>query len=349
MNLIVLGINHKKAPLEIREKFSFREDALAHHYRDLTKGPDIDEVFILSTCNRVEIYCVGVEMGRTSKRLKKFLYDIHGISPNFFKQYFYVKKSVNALRHLYRVASGLDSMMIGEPQILGQIKKAYESASSVGVIGPRLHQVIQDSLRVGKKVRSSTGISRGVTSISGVVVELIKKELKGKDKKILVIGAGKIGAMTAVKLADISKHEIVVTNRDMARAGKLSRKHNLRVTEFSRLPQEISAADIVIATTTAPHLIHRGLIESILKTRQAELIFIDLGVPRNIDDAVRAVPGVRLFNIDDLAPAIEQTIRNREIEARKAEQIIQKEMALTRREPAFKKVEAYVCDLSFSA
>ncbi|MBF0531968.1 MAG: glutamyl-tRNA reductase [Candidatus Omnitrophica bacterium] len=359
MTLVVLGINHKTAPLDIRERYSFPDNALEGYYRGLLAGGPIREAMILSTCNRVEIYGVGEDAVQVVDRLVEFLNDIQLIAPEFLRQYFYRKTGEAALGHFFRVASGLDSMLIGEPQILGQIKRAYEKALAAGAVGSGLHAVIQDGLRIGKKVRNHTGITRGVTSLSGVVIDLIKREPGLNQKKILVIGAGKIGATTVGKLAEMAVQEIVLTNRDIARAAQLARQPNWRVAEFVDLPREVAAADIVVAATTAPHLINRSMLEYICQGRQKELLLIDLGVPRNIDAAARAMSGVRLYNIDDLAPVIEQTIRDRAVEARKAQAIVSREILAARRQTsnpargaagiaAAPAGEKFLCELSFS-
>lgn len=343
MSIVVVGINHTKAGLGVRERFSLNPDALVGQYLELTCRPQLEEVFILSTCNRVEFYAVGSDAEQVAGELKDFLCASHALQPAFLERYFYCRRDAAAITHLYRVASGLDSMIIGEAQIIGQIKKAYERAVAAGAVGPQLHKTLQDALRVSKKVRHSTAISRGVTSISGVVVELIKQEPGIEQKKVLVIGAGKVGAMTVAKLADITLREITVINRDKAAAEALRRKPNVRVADIRMLPHEVFSADIVIAATAAPHLINREMIEALLSTRQAELLLVDLGVPRNIEETVRSLSGARLYNIDDLSSVIDQTIRARSYEAAKAEEIIAHEVATANSAAAANSVNACVC------
>lgn len=328
MRIVVIGINHKKAPLEIREKLCFRDDELDEHYGALKKHPEIRESFILSTCNRVEVYAAGEEVVKTADRLKCFLCQAHELPQGFLESYSYLKTDKEAIAHLYRVAGGLDSMVLGEPQILGQIRKAYDRARAAGVIGSCLNKAMQDALRVGKKVRRLTGISRGVTSISGVVVEMIRKEPGLEAKKALVIGAGKIGGMTVKKLAALGLLRVTVVNRDRAAAEGLEKIPNVRAADIRSLPRELLSADIVIAATAAPHMVNREMIEALLSGRRDELILVDLGVPRNIDETARGLKGARLFNIDDLSPVIERTIRDRGLESKKAEEIIRDEVAM---------------------
>ncbi|MBF0384284.1 MAG: glutamyl-tRNA reductase [Candidatus Omnitrophica bacterium] len=328
LNIVLIGTNHKKAPLEIREKFSFEDKSLSKYYRELSSNLDIEEALMLSTCNRVEIYAVGESISKITAKLTNFICRTHKLPQSYIEHYFYNKTNEEAVIHLNRVASGLDSMVLGENQILGQIKKAYEKADSSKAIGSILHKTIQDSLRIGKKVRSLTGISRGVTSISGVVVDLIKKEQDLSNKRILVIGAGKIGVMTTKKLSELPLKEIVVTNRDIAKAKNAAVKLNVRVTDFSKIAKEIALSDIVVAATAAPHIISKDMVSAILHGRHKRIIFVDLGVPRNVEEAVRNIAGVKLYNIDDLSPVIDRTLYSRSIEANKAEEIIRREMYL---------------------
>jgi len=348
MDIVVVGISHKKAPIEVREKVSFGKDDMARNYDILKNHPEISEAFILSTCNRVELYGTGPSADAAIRRLKGFLSGIHGLDPEYLDGFLYHRTGASALAHLLRVAGGLDSMVLGEQQIMGQIKTAYDEACAAGSIGSCLHKTIQDALRVGKKVRSLTNISRGVTSISGAVVELIKKEAGLEEKRALVIGAGKIGALTVSKMADLSMKEVVVTNRDMSRLEALLTRENIRAADIRTLFEEISAADIVIAATAAPgNLLHRGMVESALKAGDKGLLLIDMGVPRNIDDNVRDIPGVRLYNIDDLAPVIDETIRARSLEAVKAEDIIQEELEALGAGPKGRTRSAKLCAGSF--
>lgn len=329
MDIVLVGISHKTAPLDVREKFSFSDTSLDANYRALKNYHELSEALILSTCNRVELYGAGPDVAAVAGRLRAFLCASHGIAAGYMERYVYTKTGPEALEHLYRVTSGLDSMVIGEQQIMGQIKKAYSQACSNRSIGPYFHRAVQDALRIGKKTRSLTAISRGVTSIPGAVVEMVKREARIEDKKIFVIGAGKMGGMTVAKLAELAISEITVTNRDITRAEGLKIKRNVRIADIHTIGQEVERADIVIAATAAPaYLLDRAIVENTLRARPRGLLLIDLGVPRNIDEAVRTVEGVRLYNIDDLAPIIRETIRNRNLEAWKAQEIIQDEIAI---------------------
>lgn len=326
MGIAVIGINHKKAGLKVRERFSFNSEDLNAHYEALKTTLKLQEAFILSTCNRVELYGAGPDTLQVSAALKDYLCGTFQVRPQFLEEYFYCKTDRQSLAHLFKVASGLDSMVIGESQIIGQIKKAYGEALASGAVGAHLHKALQDALRVAKKVRSLTRISRGVTSVSGVVVELIKKEPALENKKVLVIGAGKVGSMTVAKLSALNLGEIIVMNRDKTAAQELKKYRNVRVADMRLLPKEVFGADIVIAATAAPHIVSREMVEALLLVRRKGLLLIDLGVPRNVEETVRQLEKARLYNIDDLAPVIDQTLRNRKLEAEKAEAIIEDEL-----------------------
>ena len=326
MNIVVIGLNHKTAPLEVRERVSFACDRMEVHYGQLSSYADISECLILSTCNRVELYGIGCDADGVEAALKDMLHRTHNVRPGAMDGHLYAKSGLDAVCHLFRVAAGLDSMVIGESQIVQQIRKAYDAAASFGAAGTYIKAMAADSLQAGAKARSLTGVSRGVTSIPGAAVKLIKDEADVDKKRIVVVGAGKIGRMTIMKLADIPAKEIVVMNRDKSRAQELGDRHNVTVKDFSALEAELLNADIVVAATASNrYLIDRAMIEKAVSPDGREMILIDLGVPRNIDESARRIRGVRLYNIDDLRPIVEEVIRNRTYEAAKAEKIIRAE------------------------
>lgn len=323
MRVVLVGLNHKTAPLHIREQISFVDNNVDNSYSLLKIYPHIVESFMLSTCNRVELYGAGYDGKKVADELEDFLYKTHEVRPGSLGEYLYRKMDAEAIRHLFRVASGLDSMIIGENQILGQIKMAYEKAKVAGSVGFHLHKLLQNALRIGKKVRSLTNISKGVASIPGAVLELIKKEKYLSSKKVLVIGAGKMGRMTVARLAKSGIREVVVINRDKSRAENLEKDGKVRVESFSALKDELLVTDIIIAVTASiDYIITREMIEELFREKRGDLLLIDLGVPRNIEESVRDIVEVRLYNIDDLGIIIEETMRNRTVEAEKAEEII---------------------------
>ncbi len=324
----MIGLSHRTAPLSVREKVSFSDTNIEDSYALLEAYPYIKESFILSTCNRVELYGAGYDGKMIASGLEDFLYGTHEMIPGSLETCLYRKMDAEAVYHLSRVASGLDSMIIGESQILGQIKRSYDKARLAGSVGGCLHKLLQDALRAGRKVRSLTDISKGVTSIPAAALELIKREGDIGAKSVVVIGAGKIGGMAVARLAKSGIREAVVVNRDRSRAERIikesiAQKGNVRAESLDALKREISMADIVItATASVDYVITRKMLEEILRQRRKGLLLIDLGVPRNIEDSVRRIEGVRLYNIDDLKPIVEEAICNRMAEAEKAEEII---------------------------
>lgn len=322
MNIVTIGLSHKTAPLRIREKIDFSDVNAENSYILLKAYPDIKEAFILSTCNRVELYGVGYDEKKVKEALKDFLYKSHEIMNHDLEEYLYEKTGPEAIRHLARVAAGLDSMIIGESQILGQIKRSYERANEAGFIGMRLHRLLQDAIRIGKKVRTLTDISKGVTSLPGAAIELIKKQKHIAGEKVLVIGAGKIGRMTVSRLSSCGIKEVVVINRENTKLEDIKKTHNVRAENFDALRRELSRADIVITATSAvKYIITHDMVRDIFK-KKSEILLIDLGVPRNIEDSVKDIKGVRLYNVDDLGCIIDDTILTRELEAGKAEALI---------------------------
>lgn len=338
MKLVLLGVSHKTAPLEIREGMSFSESSLRKAYGMLCAQDAIDEAYILSTCNRVELYAVGGCREKTERALREFLDRVHVRVTMNLESHLYRKTGRDAAMHLCQVAAGLDSMVPGENQIMGQIKRAYELASQFGAVGPKIHQLLQDALRLGKKVRTETAIARGVTSLPGAVLEMMKRKCEIRGKSVLVIGAGKIGALTVEKLARMEVREVVVVNRDKAKAECLKTKDKVRVGNYECLSEALAGADIVIAATTAEtYVITREEVERIVRETAKEMLFFDLGVPRNIEESVKDVAGVRLFNVDHLGLVIENAVRSRSEEIEKAQKIIRESFARLRSESSFEK------------
>ncbi len=333
MKLVLLGISHKTAPLEIREGMSFSESSLQKAYGMLCAHDAIAEAYILSTCNRVELYAVGRCQKKIEGALREFLKKAHVRVTMDLESHLYRKEGRDAAMHLCHVAAGLDSMVPGENQILGQIKRAYDLAAQFDAVGPKIHQLLQDALRLGKKVRTETAIARGVTSLPGAVLEMMKRKCEIKGKGVLVIGAGKIGALTVEKLSRMEVREVVVVNRDKAKAECLEAMDKVRVGSYECLSEALAGADIVIAATTAEaYVITRAEVEKIARKTEKEMLFFDLGVPRNIEESVKDVAGVRLFNVDHLGSVIEDVVRSRSGEIEKAKKIIHESFARLRDE-----------------
>ena len=324
MELVLLGVSHKTASVEIREGMSFSDSSLQKAYGMLCAQDAIEEAYILSTCNRVELYAVGRCGKNADQALRKFLSMAHVRAAVDLEKHLYRKTGRAAAMHLCHVAAGLDSMVPGENQILGQIKRAYEIASQFGAAGPKIHQLLQDAIRLGKKVRFETSIARGVTSVAGAVLEMMKRECELSGKSVLVIGAGKTGALTVEKLARLDVREVVVINRDKTKAECLKALDKVRVGDYGALLEALAEADIVIAATAAEScLITRAEVEKITRQTGKKRHFFDLGVPRNIEESVGEVVGVRLFNVDHLGTIIEEVVQSRSGEIVKAQKIIQ--------------------------
>jgi glutamyl-tRNA reductase len=326
MNILVLGINHKTAPIQIRERLSFSSEKLHEALLSLKSYDAIEENLILSTCNRTETYAVVKDISRGFNSLKNFLCSFHKIQPQEIADYLYTFNDREAIIHLFRVVSSLDSMIVGETQIFGQVKDSYFKARDCNTTGKRLDSLFEEAIRIGKKVRTETQIGKGAVSTSTAAIELSRKIFESlKDKKVLIIGAGKIGELTAKNLYSRGVSTVIVANRTLVRAEELARSFCGQAIKFESIFQELKFTDIVISSTSAPHFIINY--EDIRKVMQARnnspLFLIDLGLPRNIDPKVNEIENVYLYNIDDLAQVADGNIKERQREAKKAEEIIQ--------------------------
>ena len=325
MNIIVLGLNHRSAPIEIRERLAFSPPRLNEALMALKGYASIDEGLILSTCNRVEIYTAVKDIPSSAADLRNFISRFHKVEPAYFAQHIYLFNNLKAAGHLFKVVSSLDSMVIGETQILGQVKEAYFRAKQAGAAGKILSRLFEEAIRVGKKARSSTQIGLGAVSISSASIELAKKIFTSlKDKKILIIGAGKIAELAAENLYSKGARTVLVANRTFIKAQELARTFQGMAVKFKDILQHIQDADILISSTSAPHyLIKKEQILEVMQKRQNRSLFlIDLGLPRNISPAVKEIDNVYLYNIDDLSGVCDANIQERLCEVRKVEQII---------------------------
>lgn len=325
MNLQVVGLNHKSAPIEIREKLSFSPQRLKEALLSLKNSAYIEESLILSTCNRVEIYTAAKDAGCAYQDIVRFIGDFHKLSTGHFEKHLYSFNNLKAAEHLFRVSSSLDSLVIGESQILGQVKTAYASAKEANTAGKILGKLSEEAIRVGKKARAQTQIGKGAVSISSAAIELAKKTFTSlKDKKILIIGAGKIAELATENLYSKGAKTVVVANRTFAKAQELARAFLGTAVRFKDISRHLVAADILISSTSAPHFIIKK--EHILETMQKRagrgLFLIDLGLPRNISPEIKEISGAHLYNIDDLTGVCDANIKERRDEVKKVEQII---------------------------
>lgn len=325
MNIEVIGLSHKTAPIDIRERLAFSNASLKKALLELKKQPDILEGVILSTCNRTEIYARGEDAQRINTSLTNFLSTFHCISTNNFKNHLYHYNNSYAIKHLFRVSSSLDSQILGENQILAQVKEAYFQAKETGAISRILAFLFEEAIKIGKLVRSQTQIGRGAVSIGSAAVELAKKIFENfAHKKILLIGAGKIGELAASHLYDKGMKLVFVANRTFTKAQELAERFNGQAVEFDKLYDLLNEVDIVVSSVSAPHLlVTKNKIKPLmLKRKQRPIFFIDLGLPRNIDPQINEIDNVYVYNLDDLKKVKDANLNERLKEASKVEFLI---------------------------
>jgi len=324
------GISHKTAPIAIREKLAQKTGTLEETLRDIRKSSTIKEVCVVSTCNRVEFYVAGpAEPAALSRDVRSFILSVSGAPPAALEPCIYEHTGVNGLRHLFRVASSLDSMVLGEPQILGQVKEAWAVAEKVGSTGPMLTRIFQRAFSVAKRVRTETGISENAVSMSFAAVELgrdIFTSLEGKN--VLVIGAGKMSTLAARHLKNQGVGELRVANRSLERASQLAAEIGGTASSLDDLELLLQRADIVISSTAAPgYVVTKALMARVLRHRRYRaILFVDLAVPRDIDPAVADLENAFVYDVDDLERVVEGNQQARADEAKAAELIIESEI-----------------------
>ncbi|MDI6785699.1 MAG: glutamyl-tRNA reductase [bacterium] len=329
MNIIVLGISHHKAPLKIREKVYFRKEKLSYALRMLKEYECINECVILSTCNRTEIYIVTEDLENGKSIVKKFLANYHDLENKELEDYLYEKNNKEAIEHLIRVSSSLDSMVLGEQQILGQIKDAYHVALECGTTNLVFNVLFQKILNVTKKIRTKTGIGEGALSLSSAAIELAKRIFNDlTDKRVMIVGLGKMGELLIKHLNNNGIKKIWVVNRNIDKANDVAIKFNGEAASIDNLYEIMPLVDIVIVSTTSPHyVIKKDDVEYALNKHRNKTVFlIDLGVPRNIDPKINSLKGVILYDIDGLKIVVEANRKRRLKEVELAEKIIKEEM-----------------------
>ncbi len=325
MQLALVGLSHKTAPVEIRERLAFSNDALRSALTSLVDRRRVNEAMILSTCNRVEVVAESPD----DRLIRDFICEFHQISHDSVSTHLYSYRNVEAIRHVFRVTASLDSMVIGEPQILGQVKEAFRIAMDAGTVGMHLSALMNRAFAVAKKVRSETGISQSAVSVSYAAVELARKifgDLSGKT--VMIIGASKMGELAAKHLKRAGASSVLVTNRTFERAVELAKVFEGAAVPFEHFTDHMTGADIVITSTGAPHfIIGRSLAEQVIHRRKNKpIFFIDIAVPRDIDPAVNQIDNAFLYDIDDLQQVIDANLKERFKEAMRAEQIVDDEV-----------------------
>ena len=304
MHILLVGLNHRSAPVELRERLAFRREELSATFSHLREEVGLREATILSTCNRVEIYAGAPSMDGTLERLHRFLsrhadIELSGLSPRLYSY----AEPQRVVHHLFSVASGLDSMVLGEAEILHQVKEAYEMARAAGATGKLLNGLFQRALNTGKTVRSRTGIGRGCISVGTVAVQLAEKIFGDLSRAVvLLIGAGKIGELTLKRLAERGAGELRVMSRTIEHSTDLAAAHRAIPIPAAALPAQLLQADIAITSTSAPaFLLRRDTLSLAMRQRhQRPLCIVDLGVPRNVEPSSGKLENVYLFNVDDL-------------------------------------------------
>jgi glutamyl-tRNA reductase len=330
MQLTLVGLSHKTAPVEIREKLTFPANRQGDALGRLTCTNDVAEAVILSTCNRTEIYAVTSGHCDGPAAVIDFLCDYHDLDRAGLVPSLYTLQGESVVRHLFRVVSSLDSMVVGEAQILGQVKDAYDHAFENGAAGRVVNRLFRLSFEVGKRVRSETAIGEAAVSISYAAVELARKVFESlSGRTILVLGAGKMSELTAKHLVSQGVRSVLVANRTYERAVELAERFEGEAIRYDDLFERMRDADIVISSTAATHaVVHKEQIVDVMRGRPKRPLFlIDIAVPRDIDPAVNGVPNVFLYDIDDLSGVVESNLAERQREAAKAEIIIEEELA----------------------
>lgn len=330
MHIIVVGLSHKTAPVEVREKLAVPESRLDEALARLRSYAGIKEGFLLSTCNRVEVYAVVDQIEEGHARVQEFFSDTHlALSSEQLTPHLYGYTGDRAIGHLFRVAASLDSMIVGEPQILGQLKDAFEVALNHKASGVVLNKLVRKAISVAKRVRTETKIAETAVSVSYAAVELAKKIFSNlSEKTVLLVGAGEMAKLAAQHLVDQGVRRVSITTRDAASAVELARRFNATSIPFEHFRHEMAEADIVLCSTGAAHyLIGVEDVEQAVRRRMNRPIFlIDISVPRNIDPAVKDIDNAFLFDVDDLEMRVEQNREERRREAVKAERMVDEEV-----------------------
>lgn len=327
--LFTLGVNHKSAPVGIRERVVFSPDRMDEALTGLTRSTPVEEAAILSTCNRTEIYFRS-EAHQPTDRVLHWMADFHRLKPGEIQPYIYRHSEADAVKHLLRVACGLDSLVLGEPQILGQLKGSYQSAGAAGTLGRQLGRLFQHAFSVAKNVRTSTAIGSSPVSVAFAAVSLAK-QIWGDMKPLtaLMIGAGETIELAARHLHSNQIGRIIVANRTVERAKVLASEFDAEVITLSEIPARLAEADILISSTASPlPILGKGAVERALKARKRRPMFmVDIAVPRDIEPEVGNLDNVFLYTVDDLEEVIQENLQSRREAARQAEEIIESQVS----------------------
>ena len=333
MPLMLVGVNHRTAPVEVRERLSVAEHKLNEVLGSLRSLSGVDGAAVVSTCNRVEAVISGTSEDVLSS-IVEWLAALADADRASLEKHLYILRHGDVVKHLFRVASGLDSMIVGEPQIGGQVRKAFQTAHDQGALDALLQQLFEQTMRVAKRVRTDTGIGEHAVSIPYAAIELARKifgDLRGLQ--ILLLGAGDMAELTAEHLQSQEVKQVFVANRSHERAQELARRFRGQAIQFDGIDVHLASCDIVIASTSAPHfLVEPEHVERALQARRRRNLFlIDLAVPRNINPAIGRIEGAYLYNVDDLQSVADSNMERRQEKANEAETIVQREVENFRR------------------
>ncbi|MEW7980198.1 MAG: glutamyl-tRNA reductase [gamma proteobacterium symbiont of Phacoides pectinatus] len=323
MTILTLGLNHKTAPVDIRERITFGTDIIVGALRSLSERPKVSEGVILSTCNRTEIYCNMERGGR--EELCAWISDFHGIETETLAPYLYFHSGRESVRHLLRVASGLDSLVLGEPQILGQVKQAFQTACDASTTSKLLCKLFQHTFSVAKQVRTDTTIGHSPVSVAFAAVSLARQIFSDLHQQTaLLIGAGETIELAARHLHQHGISRIIVANRTLEKAHNLANQFDGYAIALTEIPTHLPEADIVISSTASPlPILGKGTVESALhKRRHQPMFMVDIAVPRDIESEVGKLNDVYLYTVDDLQEVIDENLRSRQEAAEQAQEII---------------------------
>jgi glutamyl-tRNA reductase len=329
--LVCLGLNHRTTPVEVRERIAFPENHLGEALAEVKSLPGFEESVVLSTCNRVEIYGAHAlgEPGAALAELREFVCrQFNLVDAEREALSFYRLGDEETARHLFRVVSGLDSMVLGETEIFGQVKQAYKTALECGVTGRRLNKLFQQAFQVGKKVRNETSIQRGSTSVGSVAVDLCEKVFDLSSCRVMLVGAGEMSRVCAQSLLSRGARSVIVSNRSYDRAVELAAEMGGSALRFDDWEKVLHETDVIISSTAAPHfVIHPEMITGAMRKRRWEPLFIiDIAVPRDVDPAVNEIEGVYLYDIDALQAIADDGRRERERQLESCERIIEEQL-----------------------
>ncbi|HSC29572.1 MAG TPA: glutamyl-tRNA reductase [Vicinamibacterales bacterium] len=328
MRLFAVGLSHRTAPVELRESVDFARGGLEAALAALAGRAAATEFVVLSTCNRAEIYAAG-DSDAMADALGRFFSDYHRVDPDRVTPHLFVCRGVETARHLFRVAAGLDSLVVGEPQILGQVKAAYSAASDLRYTGALTNRLFHSAFSVGKRVRTETGLGEGAVSVSYAAIALARKifgELKGL--RVLILGAGEMAKLTGVHLKAQQVAQVTIASRTLATAERLAGELGGRAVDWAELDHALGAADIVItATGAAEPVLTRAQVERVMRSRRSRPLFvIDIAVPRDVEAAVADLDQVFLYNIDDLQAIVQDNLARRAAELARADAIVEDEV-----------------------